>query len=89
MDAIRPALLVALVVIAPVAARAACADDVATAYARANALPPSNGRAALLEQIQRAEIAHHEGDEDECRTAVGDAVDVLDQLKSSQRRTTP
>ena len=79
MISIRP-LLCAAALLAPIAAKADCAGDVADAYRRANTLPATNGRAALLEQIQRAEIAHHEGDENECVSAVADAKEVLDDV---------
>ena len=74
------AMLFASIALAPFLAHAECSDDVAAAYARANALPPSNGRSALLEQIQRAEIAHHEGDEEECQSAVAEATEVIEHL---------
>ena len=77
----RRAMLFAMTVLGPIAAHAECSDEVAADYARANALPPSNGRSALLEQIQRAEIAHHEGDEEECQSAVSDATEVLSHVQ--------
>ena len=80
---IRTTVLASLIVIAPIAARADCPQEVAADYARARALPPTPGRAALLEQIQRAEIAHHEGDEDECVEAVGQATEVLNKLDAA------
>ena len=75
--------LALLATLAPLAAYADCSQEVARAYERANALPPSPGRSALLEQIQRAEIAHHEGDEDECVDAVQMADDVLAQIDAA------
>jgi hypothetical protein len=87
MVSIRP-LLFAAALLAPIAAKADCARDVAEAYSRANTLPASNGRAALLEQIQRAEIAHHEGDENECLSAVADAKEVLDEVHAAPATST-
>ena len=74
------ACLAVLVAIAPIAARADCPNEVAADYARANALPATPGRAALLEQILRAENAHHEGDEGECVEAVSQATEVLNAV---------
>ena len=79
MVATRLVLLTACL-LAPIAAKADCASDVATAYRRANTLPATDGRAALLEQIQRAEIAHHEGDDEECISAVAEANTVLNDV---------
>ena len=74
------AVVAALALIAPGAAYADCQADIATSYERANALAPSFGRSALLEQIQRAEIAHHEGDDEACREELATALDVLGQI---------
>ena len=76
---IRAAMVSMLAAIAPAAARADCSQEVGAAYARAMALPATAGRAALLEQIQRAEVAHHEGDEGECADQLSSATEVLDK----------
>jgi len=83
---LRRSSLALLMVIAPVGASATCSDEVAAAYARANALPPTAGRAALLEQILRAEVAHHEGDEEGCAKAVGQATEVLDTVEAAHAK---
>ncbi len=77
-------ILIAALLLAPIASHAGCNEDVAAAYARARPLPPTPGRAALLEQIQRADVAHHEGDEEECRNQLSDATDVLDQIDAAK-----
>lgn len=83
-----PLAAVALVV-APLAAHADCRSGVAAASARAEALTPSSGRAALLEQIQRADIAHHEGDETECLDQLSMATEVLDRIDAARRHAVP
>ena len=70
----------------PVAAEADCQGDIAVTTARAKALPATTGRAALMEQIQRAEIARHEGDEGDCRDQLSMATDVLDKIDANKRR---
>ncbi len=77
--------LAACLAIAPMAAHAGCPDGVAADYARARALPPTPGRAALLEQIQRAEVAHQEGEEDECLSALAEATEVLDKVDAHKQ----
>ena len=77
-------VLIAATLAAPISSRAGCTDDVSAAYAQARTLPSTPGRAALLEQIQRAEIAHHEGDDAECRSALADATDVLDKVSAAK-----
>ncbi len=78
-------MLVLLAAAWPLAARANCAHDVAVAYHRAAALPPSKGKAALLEQIQRADVARHEDDEGGCVDALATATSVLDHIDAARR----
>ncbi len=82
-------LIVAPLVVAPLAARAVCQAGIAAASRRAEALSASPGKAALLEQIQRADIAHHEGDENECTDQLSMATDVLDRIDAAKRRAGP
>ena len=83
----RPLLLAALL-LPPVAAHADCQSGVAAAMQRANRLPVTPGRAALLEQIQRADVAHHEGDEDDCADQLKQATAVLDQIDAATKKQT-
>lgn len=78
-------LLVALAILPAFEARADCQAGIAVAMRRAAALPPSSGRAALLEQIQRADVAHHEGDAGECTEQLREAVSVLDQIDDARK----
>lgn len=80
----RLAAFAVLAVLIPFPAAAACRDDAAAAMARAEALPPSPGRAALQEQIQRADIAGHEGDDGECADALSMATGVLDSIDAAK-----
>ena len=82
----RILLATALVTLAPIAARADCQAGIAAATKRAGGLPASSGKAALLEQIQRAEIARHEGDETDCADQLSMATDVLDRIDAARRR---
>lgn len=79
-------LAFALVMLASVSAHADCQAGVADAMRRANALPETSGRAALLEQIQRADVARHEGDQDECVDQLQSATDVLDKIDAAKKR---
>ena len=79
-------LVMAPSVVAPLAARADCQAGIAAASRRAEALSASPGKAALLEQIQRADIARHEGDETECADQLSMATDVLDRIDAAKRR---
>ena len=80
-----PLALVA-VLLSPLSAYADCQSGAAAAMRRAEALPPTAGRAALLEQIQRADVAHHEDDEGDCTDQLRAATDVLDQLDAARKR---
>ena len=80
----RRAAIAVLAILLPFPAAAACRDDAAAAMARAEALPPSPGRAALQEQIQRADIARHEGDDAECVDALSGATEVLDRIDAAK-----
>ncbi len=82
----RTLLAIVLVTVAPIAARADCQAGIAGATRRAASLPASSGKAALLEQIQRAEIARHEGDETGCADQLSMATDVLDRIDAARRR---
>ncbi len=81
----RP-LLFAVLLLAPLAARADCQAGIAAAMGRADRLPVTPGRAALLEQIQRADVAHHEGDEDDCADQLKQATVVLDQIDAAKKK---
>ena len=85
----RLALLICLSVAMPLVAHADCAHGVALAYRRAGTLPPSKGKAALLEQIQRADIAHHEDDESGCNDALAIATNVLNRIDAARRIRPP
>ena len=85
----RCAAIAVLAVLLSFPAAAACQDDIASATARAEALPPSPGRAALQEQIQRAEVARHEGDDAECVDALSVATGVLDSIGAAKAPARP
>ena len=85
----RRAAIAVFALLLPLPAAAACRDDVAAAMARAEALPPSPGRAALQEQIQRADIAGHEGDDAECADALSVATGVLDSIDTAKKAGQP
>ena len=75
--------LIAAPISTPIVAYAGCYEDVAAAHARARPLPVTPGRSALLEQIQRAEIARHEGDEEDCRSQPAEAVEVVGKVDAA------
>ena len=70
----------------PGVARADCAADIDKALVQARALPQSAGKNAVLEDIERARISRHEGDEDDCKEQIGG---VLDLLKTSGKPPKP
>ena len=80
-----PLALTAALLLPSPAARADCQSGIAAAMTRANSLPRSSGRAALLEQIQRADVAHHEGDEGDCADQLREATDVLDRIDAARQ----
>lgn len=84
-----PLALAALLLLPCAAAHADCQSGIAAAMRRANRFPASPGRAALLEQIQRADVAHHEGDEAECQDQLRDATSVLDKIDAAKTRGAP
>ena len=80
-------IVLALAALLPsTAVRADCQAGIAAAIRRTNAQPPSAGRAAMLEQIQRADVARHEDDESECLEQLKDATAVLDQVDEAKKR---
>ena len=83
-----PLVPAVLLLLASAAAHADCQSGTAAAMRRADALPPSPGRAALMEQIQRAEVAHHEGDDGDCTEQLAHATDVLDRIDAARKRGT-
>lgn len=67
-------------------ASASCETGITVALHRAAPLPATSGKAALLEQIQRAEIARHEGDEGDCIGELSVATHVLDEIDVARRK---
>ena len=82
----RISIALAALLLSSIAAVADCPSDIPAALQRANALPTTAGRAALLEQIQRAQVAHHEDDEGECVDQLKIATDVLDSIDAAKSR---
>lgn len=82
----RISIALAVLLLPSMAAYADCPSAIEAAVQRANALPPSAGRAAMLEQIQRAQVAHHEDDEGECIDQLKLATDVLDSIDAAKSR---
>ncbi len=64
-------------------AHATCNDDINKALPMARALPDPRGRAAVLENIERARATWHDGDEDGCKEQMHEVLDLL------QRPTPP
>lgn len=72
----------------PAVARTSCGSGIERALHRTEPLPETPGKAALMEQIQRAQIALHEGDESDCADELSTATDVLDRIDSARRAGT-
>jgi hypothetical protein len=58
-------------------AHADCATDINRALDQAKQLPDTRGRGSLLEEIERARISRHEGDEAGCQEQIDHVLRVL------------
>ena len=59
-------------------ARADCNAEINKALPMARALPDPRGRAAVLENIERARATWHDGDEDGCREQMRETLQLLE-----------